>query len=643
MLLDIKNVSLSFADRTLFQNVNLRVEEGDRIGLVGANGEGKSSLLNLLNGTISPTSGECSRRRDLQIGYLQQNSGLNSARTIQEELRSVFEPLLKAQQQLVELSQEIERYQTQQSKDSIYQTILEDYNKTMSYFEANEGYQIDVKIRTVLNGMGFGAFSLDTVCNTLSGGEKTRLALAKLLLQKPELLMLDEPTNHLDIETLRWLEEYLAQYQGSLIVVSHDRYFLDQVCNRIWGLFYGEITSYRGNYSKYQQLRKAQQEQRKKEYHQQCVQAEKLTDYIARNKVRATTAAMAKSREKALEKLQQKMQRPPSDPAAIRILFKYSEDPVKDILQIEQLPLFAGGTPDGEQLVPAFDFSLQRGEKIAIIGPNGAGKSTLLKTLAKEYPLPQGARIRWGIRTQVAYYSQDFSSLSEFKTVKQELWDHTPLSTETEVRSLLANYGFEGESVDKCVSMLSGGEKSRLKLAILALQKANVLLLDEPTNHLDLLSREALEEALLDYTGTLLIVSHDRYLLSRIPTRLVELSSSGLSWYDSYQEYLDKNLETPSSEQSSDTVSDPSHGAKEYYRTKQQRALDAANRKRLQKLEQQIPELEAELAGISERLVEVAADYTRYCELSQEYEEKQSLLEQSMQEWAELSETYATE
>lgn len=238
---------------------------------------------------------------------------------------------------------------------------------------------------------------------------------------------------------MRWLEEYLAQYQGSLIVVSHDRYFLDQVCNRIWGLFYGEITSYRGNYSKYQQLRKAQQEQRKKEYHQQCVQAEKLTDYIARNKVRATTAAMAKSREKALEKLQQKMQRPPSDPAAIRILFKYSEDPVKDILQIEQLPLFAGGTSDGEQLVPAFDFSLQRGEKIAIIGPNGAGKSTLLKTLAKEYPLPQGARIRWGIRTQVAYYSQDFSSLSEFKTVRQELWDHTPLSTETEVRSLLAN------------------------------------------------------------------------------------------------------------------------------------------------------------------------------------------------------------
>ncbi len=644
MLLDIQDVSISFSERTLFQHVSLRIEEGDRIGLVGANGEGKTSLLNLLNGDLSPTTGIRTIKKDLHIGYLRQNSGLESKNTIREEMKRVFEPLLRAQARMQVISHQLENYHTeQQKKQQSYQVLAAEYGELLSYFESNEGYQIDVKIETILNGMGFREFDKETICATLSGGEKTRLALAKLLLQQPDLLMLDEPTNHLDMETLQWLEGYLSTYKGALIIVSHDRYFLDQICNRIWELANLSVTPYKGNYTKYQQTHKLLQDYQVKEYQKQQIEVQKLSDYIARNKVRATTAAMAKSREKALEKLKQQMKRPPTEKKSIRIHFQYPQEPVKDVLQVEQLPLFAGGDPFGNRLIPPMNFTISRGDKVAIVGPNGVGKTTLLKTLIRDYPLPQGARIRWGLHTKLAYYSQDFSSLTPYKTLKEEIWDRIPLSHETEVRNLLANVGFIGEDVDKNIDMLSGGEKSRMKLAILMLEKANVLLMDEPTNHLDLSSREVLEEALINFSGTLLLVSHDRYLLSKVPNKIIELSPQGLQWYEGgYQSYLSIKTMQTIQEYSSDIPSHlpASEGAKEYYRTKQQRAQDAMNRRRLQQLENEIPKLEEHLKELSIEMGRVAGDYTVYCEVAKEYEEGQNQLNDLMAEWTELSERY---
>ena len=643
MLIDLANISVSFSERILFQNVNLRIEETDRIGLVGSNGEGKSTLLNLLADELSPSTGERIVKKNLQIGYLKQNSGLDSTATIYQEMLHVFSPLLQVQSKMKELSQKLAGYQTNlQKKQSDYLTLSTEYGELLSYFESNDGYQIETKIHTVLNGMGFRGINQDTPCKTLSGGEKTRLALAKLLLQSPDILMLDEPTNHLDMETLQWLEDYLSSYQGALIIVSHDRYFLDQLCTRIWALENTQVTAYRGNYSKYRQSRELFVSHQQKEHQKQQIQIQKLTDYIARNKVRATTAAMAKSREKTLERIRQKNLSIPIEKKPIRVQFVYAEEPVKEVLQVESISLFAGGNFSGHLLMPPFDFSLLKGDKVAIIGSNGVGKSTFLKILMNEYPLPLNARIRWGLRTKVAYYSQDFSSLSPFKTVKEELWDHTPLSDETSIRTLLASVGFIGEDVNKKVEVLSGGEKSRLKLAILMLQQANVLLLDEPTNHLDLTSREILEAALLQFQGTVLLVSHDRYLLSKVPNKIVEFSLDGPKWFEgSYKAYQEIKKLRFSNESRKVTHEPFSDSAKAYFRTKQQRAQDAVKRRRFQFIEQEIPCLEEKLQTLSRRMNEVSNDYSVYCEVVQEFNEEQQHLENLMDEWAELAESFS--
>jgi len=527
MLISLDNVSKLFADKVVFMNVSVKVEEGDRIGLVGMNGAGKSTLLNVLDGALAPDEGERAVRGGLRIGFLRQNSGIESTNTIREEMRGVFGPLLDAQEQAKQLAAQMETLADRAGEE--YKTLSAEYGRLQAYFETNDGYNIDVKIDTVLNGMGFGGRDRDTICGTLSGGEKTRLALAKLLLDEPDVLMLDEPTNHLDFITLQWLEEYLQAWRGALIVVSHDRYFLDKICTRIWDVANLRLMAYRGNYTKYIRTREAAYERAVKEYEMQRKNIVKLTDYIARNKARASTVAMARSREKQLERMEP-LDRPPPPPLPVRIAFHFEEDPVKDVLHAAGLTLRAGGTADGTILCQAVDFDLMRGEKIAIVGRNGVGKSTFLKALLGQIR-PQAGSIRWGRNVKTSYFEQEQLDLHPGKTALAELWDRFPAAYERDVRTMLGNLRFSGEAIYKRVEALSGGEKARLKFAIMMYEEGNVLLLDEPTNHLDLATREVLDQALIRYKGTILAVSHDRYLLSRVPTCIAEMTEEGFSFY----------------------------------------------------------------------------------------------------------------
>ncbi len=535
MLISLDNVSKLFADKVVFMNVSVKVEEGDRIGLVGMNGAGKSTLLNVLDGALAPDEGERAVRGGLRIGFLRQNSGIESTNTIREEMRGVFGPLLDAQEQAKQLAAQMETLADRAGEE--YKTLSAEYGRLQAYFETNDGYNIDVKIDTVLNGMGFGGRDRDTICGTLSGGEKTRLALAKLLLDEPDVLMLDEPTNHLDFITLQWLEEYLQAWRGALIVVSHDRYFLDKICTRIWDVANLRLMAYRGNYTKYIRTREAAYERAVKEYEMQRKNIVKLTDYIARNKARASTVAMARSREKQLERMEP-LDRPPPPPLPVRIAFHFEEDPVKDVLHAAGLTLRAGGTADGTILCQAVDFDLMRGEKIAIVGRNGVGKSTFLKALLGQIR-PQAGSIRWGRNVKTSYFEQEQLDLHPGKTALAELWDRFPAAYERDVRTMLGNLRFSGEAIYKRVEALSGGEKARLKFAIMMYEEGNVLLLDEPTNHLDLATREVLDQALIRYKGTILAVSHDRYLLSRVPTCIAEMTEEGFTFYKGgYDAYL---------------------------------------------------------------------------------------------------------
>ena len=640
MVLSIEQLNKSFGANLILQDITAKIEDSDRIGLIGVNGAGKSTLLNLIVGDLTADSGDIAISNGASIGFLRQNSGLSSENSIWEEMRSVFTPVLMMEQRLRQLESDMSDPALDHDSD-IYHKMAEEYAVLDESFNKAEGYLVDVKIRTILNGMGFSDKSVETPIHTLSGGEKTRLALAKLLLESPTLLILDEPTNHLDFKTLTWLEEYLENYKGALLLVSHDRYFLDKLVGNIWEVSHHKLETYKGNYSKYVVLKKERQERQMKEYKQQQEEIAAMEDFIARNLVRASTTKRAQSRIAALERME-RIEKPQGDVKPAKLSFQYDREPVKDVLLVENVSLSVGEGTDRKHLADHIDLHVERGQKIAIIGANGVGKSSFLKAILKKIPIDSG-RFSWGKNVKTAYYEQELKGLDPNKTALEEIWSRYPSMTEHQVRSILAAVLLTGEAVYKQVSVLSGGEKAKLAFAHLMLQKGNVLLLDEPTNHLDLTSKEVLEEALAEYEGTLLMVSHDRYMLNKIPDFIMEFTGTGVETYkggyDDYFAEKDRRRQRMMAQQAP-AAAPAKPASNNGYRTRQQKHEEIVKRQKLKSLESEIAQLEEKITSLEEEITlpEVIADYQRMAEKCNELEQTKQILSETMDQWLELSE-----
>ena len=631
--ISLQNVSRSFGSEVIFSDVNAKIEDHDRIGLVGPNGTGKTTLLRVICGELEPDdgSGEIARGADLSIGYQKQNCGLSFEGTIWQEMQSVFADVYALERRMKELQERMAQENTP--------ALAEEYRRTEDAFLARDGYQIEVKIKTVLTGMGFAEHGFDKCVDKLSGGEQTRLAIAKLLLEAPSLLILDEPTNHLDFATLSWLEDYLASYKGALLVVSHDRYFLDKLCNKIWELEDGTLWEYKGNYTAYTRQREEQDTRQKKLYEQQQAERAKLEDYVARNLVRASTTKMAQSRQKMLERLEP-IEKPHRRLKPPKIHLEFETEPVKDVLDVEGLTIAVGSGERERVLLSSAEFNIQRGDKVAIIGPNGSGKTTLLRTLLSAQP-PIKGRITWGRGVKRSYYDQGSDHLDQSLTVLDTMWKAYPRLYETPLRTALGAMGLTGEDAHRLVGQLSGGERARLKLAIICLAGSNVLVLDEPTNHLDLPSKEVLQQALAEYEGTLIIVSHDRYLLDRVPNRIFAIEQGALHQYKGgYGAYLRAKAELGPERAAAPQPKTESEQKKQYNRGKEQRREDARRRKEYAEAETLIHTLEEELEQIKTEMARdsVQNDYQRLQELCALIEEKQGLLDSAMERWLTLSE-----
>lgn len=629
MLASIENIYKVFNGNELLKDINLTIQDTDRIGLVGVNGCGKTTLLSILTGKLDfdkapDGSGSIAISSGARIGYLEQNTGLEGEMSIAEELRKPFAKLDKTYERMAELEQIIS--ETGDEKAS------EEYARLSTYYEANDGYLTDVKINTVLNGMGFAGLDRSRSINSLSGGERTRLALAKLLLEAPSLLILDEPTNHLDLDTMMWLEDYLCEYKGAILTISHNRYFLDRICTRICEIEDGKLKAYTGNYTKFLELKKADNERQEKLFEAQQKKISELQFFIDKNRVSATSAKAAKSKQHMLDRIvEDAVEKPRSYIKPPKIKLEYDIAPPKDVLIVKGLDITAGEKP----LIDDFSLHIRRGEKVAIIGANGIGKSTILKTIQNLNPHTKGT-IQWAMNVKIAYFDQKNEQLNPHNTVIEEIHYRYPRMSDFEVRSLLGKVLLTDENVYKPVGVISGGEKTKLSFALMMLKRANVLILDEPTNHLDIITKEVLEEALDKYDGTVIFVSHDRYLINKIATRVVEVSADGVKSYegnfDRYteQKALEKALVQPAKEVKADT-------GKKQYRTKQQRSEDARKKKELQELESHIEELENTIAKLEEAICspEVASDYIKMGELCKQLEDNKAELNECMDKWLE--------
>lgn len=537
MLLQTQNVTRRFGGEELFNGITFEIKENARIGLVGRNGAGKSTLLKILANIEAPDEGRVMRKKDLTIGFLDQHGGLESNRTIWEEMKHIFAPVLEIEKRLRAVEQKMA---TEDSSDEAsFQELLKEYTRLQETFEQQNGYGYRSEIKMVLHGFKFYEEDYDKPIAYLSGGQKTRLSLAKLLLQKKDLLILDEPTNHLDIETLSWLENYLTNYTGALVIVSHDRYFLDKLTTETYELSYGQIYYFKGNYSRYLKQKAAHIEKQTKDYEKQQKEIAEMEDFIARNLVRASTTRRAQSRRKQLEKMN-RIEKPLGNERSAFFSFSPERQSGNIVLQAKDLTI---GYSQNDVLSREIDLDIRKGDVIALIGPNGIGKSTLLRTLVKQID-PVDGEFEYGTKVDIGYYEQEQENLNPSNTVLKEVWDEHPLMTEETVRTFLGSFLFRGEDVEKTVSTLSGGERARVSLAKLALNHDNFLVLDEPTNHLDIDSKEVLENALIDYQGTLLFVSHDRYFINRLATKVLEIGPSGTTLYlGDYDYYLHKKEE----------------------------------------------------------------------------------------------------
>lgn len=643
MLLNVEHLYKYFNGQALLKDINFTVEDREAVGLIGINGCGKSTLLNIITGREgydkTPEGlGSVNIAGKASIGFLRQNSGLNSELTIGEEMKNAFA-------QLIETLDKMKVLEKKMADGGNIDSISHEYAELSSYFEARDGYRIDVKIKQVLNGMGFGSTPTDRVISTLSGGEKTRLALAKLLLEEPNLLILDEPTNHLDFETLMWLEDYLKGYKGAIIIVSHDRYFLNKVCTRICEIEQGRLTSYRGDYSSYLVQKKMNSERQLKEYEAQQKEIAKLEDYVAKNLVRASTSKMAKSRQHMLDRIE-RIDKPLMYSKPPKIKLEYDIEPTKDIVRVVDCPLVVGEGADKKELIKSLTMNVRRGEHVAIIGANGIGKTSILKLIQGIIP-HEGGNISWGGNVKISYFEQEHAILDPHKTVLEEIMDRYPRLSEQQARSVLGAVLLTGENVFKPISVLSGGERAKLCFAIMALNRGNVLVLDEPTNHLDLSTKEVLEDALAEFGGTIILVSHDRYLLNKVASRIIEIKHDEVNSYegnfDAYSEAVNaaRQLKMQSEAEIKRAEEEKAYKEKKarQYRSKEQRAADAQKRNRIRELEKEIEDTEVLIFELENAISdpEIASDYSKMSEKCKELEEAKTALDQKMDEWAELS------
>lgn len=608
MLLSFENVAFGYGDNLIFSGVSFTVNEGERIGLVGANGEGKTTLLNLISGNLSPDSGTIFLKNGARLGYLEQNGGYTSGGTVYEEMKKVFKAELDAIGKIAALSAELSNLNYGGSEYNAVSAKIESLEK---FVAARGGYDADVKIKTVLNGMGFSAF-YDRVIDGLSGGEKTKLKLCRLLLEQPDLLLLDEPTNHLDIGTLFWLEDYLKGFKGALVVVSHDRYFLDRTTTKTIEIENGGAQSYAGAYTKYKALKAERYTRLLKEYEKAVEERAKLKDYIDRNIVRATTAKSAQSRVKKLQR-DEEPEKPYLPPEPPKFSFTFSERPSESVLKVENLNLERGG----KRLISAGQFEIKRGDKVALVGANGTGKTSLLKQIMTGDPAVVKGRF-----VHCALFDQEGLNLNGDNTVLSEMWGRHVVSSQTDIRAALARAGLAEEDMNKKVSSLSGGERAKLALCILGGENANFLILDEPTNHLDLPARESLEKALSQYDGTLLFVSHDRYFISALAHRILEIEDGKiLSYEGGYEGYCASKAEAAENKRREEELKRQQRRKAESeksFRSAKERAQEAKKKEEIKNLERRIGELESEEQEINRDLSnpQIVSDYKKVAELT---------------------------
>lgn len=620
-----------FGGNIIFSNISFSVPDNARIGLVGPNGAGKTTLLKIMTGQQEPTSGQFTINKGLKVGYIAQENGLDEDKTIWDEMLTVFNDLIEKNKKITKMQEQIADHPEDED-------LLKRYDQLAYDFEQEGGFTYQAEIKSILNGFNFKENTWNKVIGTLSGGEKTRLAFVKLLLQKPPVLLLDEPTNYLDLDTLDWLEAFLKNYQGAIITVSHDQYFLDHLANQIFELNFGKLTTFKGNYSQYVKERELMDSQQEAAYEKQQEKIKKEEEFIQKNLVRASTTKRAQSRRKVLDKMERI--KPPKHKQKVRINFTSERPSGKEVLIAKDLTI---GYPD-KVMVSDIDFQVNKNDRVAIIGPNGIGKSTLLKTIMKKLE-PKGGSIKYGASLDIGYYDQELQSLDPSKTVLDTIWDRHKTMPEKDVRSILASFLFTAEDIDKTVGQLSGGQKARLTLTVLSLEKDNFLLMDEPTNHLDIEAKEVLEEALDNYDGTLLFVSHDRYFINELANKIISVRDGHAKIYNgNYSYYLDEKAKqaaaaqeaeaqkaetetTPAASQNKGKLSYQEQKARDSQKRKLERAVSDAEAK-IEKLEAEEKEIQTEMVN-----PEIAASFEKLGPLQEKLSAVQKQLDQANNDW----------
>ena len=634
ILLQTSKLTKLYSGTPILENVQFEVKKGERIAVVGRNGAGKSTLLKMIADEIDYDSGEIHKPQSVILGYFAQSSHINSNDTIYNEMLKVFQKTIMLKGQLEALSLKMAE---EDPTSENYLKIIDQYQQLNHQFELMSGYTYESEINNILNRFKFNEIGFDQKISNLSGGQKTRLALAKLLLQKPDLLILDEPTNHLDIDTIEWLEGYLKKYPGAVVIVSHDRYFLDQIATTVYEIEYRKCTKYKGNYSDYMDQKAISYAALMKQYEKQQKEISKMEDFISRNIVRASTTKRAQSRRKLLDKME-RIEMPKLNDKSIGITFEIARRSGNDVLKVENV---AVGYDDNKPISDHLDFHINRLERVALIGPNGIGKSTILKTIAGDLP-PLEGDIFYGKSLDMGYFDQEQANLTSNNTVLNEVWNVFPNRLEKDIRTLLGNFLFTGDDVFKTVHQLSGGEKVRLTLCKLMLQRNNFLLLDEPTNHLDIDSKEMLELSLEDYEGTLFFISHDRYFIDKIATRILEVTPHGVvSYLGNYSDYIEKKrlINEQMASQQNEMANSSTNSITDYQKQKEQRRLEQQRKRQLEDIENKINAYEEELAYKKAELFqeEVYLDSQKSALVQSRIEELEELLLEAMDTWESLA------